>query len=128
MRSGEFCSLFERRGVKRRGVARPQAAHGPSLVDQCRVRRCRAEERREGGLDVGPRQPRVDGPSVEEVEVGVEFERGRILRRAGRGGQGGYACGLGGRMRALRGALRAAQMTSCLQQADEWDGSIRNPV
>ena len=73
--------------------------------------------------------------SVEKLEVGGKVGRGRILRGAGRGGQGGYVCGLGGRMRALRGALRAAQMTSCLQQvddqsraADEWDGSIRNPV
>ena len=101
MRSGEILSPFFRSGVERGRVGHTQATHWTSLVDQRRIGGARAQERGEDGLDAGAREPGVDGPSVEKLEVGGNVGRGRILRGAGRGGQGGYVCGLGGRMRAL---------------------------
>ena len=89
MRSGMLLSLEERSSVERSGMSRPRVSGRPRAEPRRsapgEMRRCRAEERREGGLDIGARQPRVDGPNVEEVETFVEYERRRFLR-AGRVG------------------------------------------
>jgi len=52
------------------------------------------------------------GPSVEEVEVVVEYERGRFLRGVGRGGQDRLFSGQGSRVHALWGARGAPRVTS----------------
>ena len=60
------------------------------------------EEGREGSLNAEARQPRLDGRIGEPILVlDAEFERGRILREAGRDGRGCASGSQGSRVRAL---------------------------